>query len=61
MIVITGDGDDNVTLAQQANETIRNVTCEDRGEGLNPRHVYLDGSRRCQCGYGPDLSERRAR
>jgi hypothetical protein len=56
MSVITDDDDD---LAQQANETIRNVTCEERGEGLNPRHVYLDGSGRCQCGHGPDLSERR--
>ena len=35
--------------------------CEDRGEGLQPRHVYLDSSGKCVCGHGPDLSERRMR
>jgi hypothetical protein len=43
----------------QADETIQSITCEDRGEGLNPRHVYLVGSAKCQCGQGPKLSERR--
>lgn len=40
---------------------IRGLKCEDRGAGLKPRHVYVDGSGRCQCGRGPDLNERRMR
>ena len=35
--------------------------CMDRGEGLKPCHVYVDGSGRCQCGDGPDLNERRVK
>jgi hypothetical protein len=40
-------------------EQVKRVGCVDRGEGLQPMHVYLDGSGRCQCGNGPKLSERR--
>jgi hypothetical protein len=35
------------------------LECVDRGEGLKPCHVYVDGSGRCQCGHGPDLNERK--
>jgi hypothetical protein len=40
-------------------DRIASLKCEERGEGLNPSHVYVNGSGRCQCGKGPDLSERR--
>jgi len=52
---------DEADVARQANEAINSATCEDRGEGRKPCHVYLDGSGRCQCGEGPDLNERRMR
>lgn len=47
--------------ATRANEVIAQAQagCEDRGEGLKPRHVYLAGSEECVCGRGPKLSERR--
>ena len=32
---------------------------DDQGNELKPRHVYLDGSGKCECGDGPNLSERR--
>lgn len=54
-IIIPNEAD----VARQANDAITSATCEDRGEGRKPRHVYLDGSGRCQCGKGPDLNERR--
>jgi len=40
-------------------EEVKRVGCIDRGEGLKPTHVYLDGSGKCVCGDGPQLSERR--
>jgi len=54
MSIITGDDEDN-----EVKRPATTPTCEDRGDGLNPRHVYLDGSGKCQCGGGPKLSERR--
>lgn len=44
--------------ATRANETTvkTQANCEDRGEGLKPRHVYLAGSEECACGRGPKLS-----
>lgn len=48
-------------IAEQMDAVIAEVHCEDRGEGLRPRHVYLDGSGRCQCGDGPDLMKERMR
>jgi hypothetical protein len=59
MSTITGD-DENDDVAEQANAVIESVKeCVDRGEGLKPCHVYVDGSGRCQCGMGPILTERR--
>ena len=40
---------------------IATLECVDRGEGLKPCHVYVDGSGRCQCGDGPDLNDRRVK
>jgi len=40
-------------------EKIAQLQCEDRGAGLKPRHVYLDGSGKCVCGQGSILTERR--
>lgn len=55
-----GKVDDTAT---RANEIIAGAqaSCEDRGEGLKPRHVYLAGSEECVCTHGPQLSERRMR
>lgn len=59
MSIVTGDDEDEV--AADANRTIRSVTCEDRGERLKPRHVYVDGSGKCQYEKGPELGQRKAR
>jgi hypothetical protein len=58
MSVITGDDDDEVR--EEFNSIVDSVReCVDRGDGLNPCHVYLDGSGECQCKRGPRLDERR--
>lgn len=57
MKVTTGDDDE---VARAANQAIAEAQrCVDRGEGFKPCHVYVDGSGECQCGRGPDLSQRR--
>lgn len=61
---MTTDNTDNPTTTHSANEVIAEAKsrgCEERGEGLKPRHVYFDGSGKCCCGRGPDLSEQRMR
>jgi hypothetical protein len=47
--------------ANEANETIHTArqSCEDRGEGLKPRHVYLEGATECVCKRGPNLELQR--
>ena len=58
------DNTDDPAVAQRANEAIAEATCigcEDRGEGLKPMHIYIDGSGQCQCKRGPNLTERRMR
>src|ERR1044072_1144151 len=42
-------------------DRIAELKCVDRGEGLKPMHIYLDGSGKCECGQGPNLSEQRMR
>lgn len=50
-------------VAIEANKIIAEakLSCEDRGEGFNPRHVYLEGSTICVCTKGPDLMKERMR
>lgn len=56
---MTTDDDDIRSDFDAVIEQVKRIGCEDRGEGLKPRHVYLDGSGKCVCGDGPQLSERR--
>lgn len=58
MSVITGDEDEVAREADSAINAARQG-CIERGEGLNPMHVYLDDGGKCACGLGPDLNERR--
>lgn len=50
---------DELAESEWTAEKISQLQCIDRGEGLKPMHIYLDGSGECQCKRGPRLSEQR--
>lgn len=53
----------DLTTEKEADAAIEQAKqgCVERGEGLEPCHVYLEGATKCVCQRGPDLSERRMR
>jgi hypothetical protein len=56
----SNNNNDDADTALSANIIIAQARagCIDRGEGLKPMHVYLEGATECVCGEGPLLELR---